>query len=312
MQCNKKHSVLLTAAVALMVCFISAQNSHAEVFEGIEVTFLPAKEQSQGDLLFIPGLNSGSGTFTETCAALNRHYNCHLLHLPGFAGQAPLSKIGDGFLMQMRDSVAAYIAQHKIAKPVVVGHSLGGTLGLMLAIEQPTLISKLIIIDALPFFSAIQNPAATADSIRPQAEQMRSGMMSQGDEQFFSYAAASVASMSNHTERLAQLQTWSRSSDRTTTTTAMFELMTTDLRADIAAIKTPTLVLGSWAAYKPYGATQASTQAIFTQQYSALASVDIRMSATGFHFLTWDDGDWVAKEMLDFLAAKADITNKSK
>jgi hypothetical protein len=91
---------------------------------------------------------------------------------------------------------------------------------------------------------------------------------------------------------------------RQTTTQAMVALMTTDLRSDIAAIKQPTLVLGAWAAYKPYGSTKESTTGIYQLQYAKLKNVDIRLSDTGYHFLTWDDGDWVNHQISEFLSAK--------
>nr|WP_231109289.1 hypothetical protein [Stenotrophomonas maltophilia] len=69
--------------------------------------------------------------------------------------------------------------------------------------------------------------------------------------------------------------------------------MTTDLRASIASISAPTLVLGSWAGYQPMGATEESTRAVFRTQYAELQGVQIAMSAQGFHFLMWDDPRWL-------------------
>src|SRR3546814_10981732 len=99
--------------------------------------------------------------------------------------------------------------------------------------------------------------------------------------------------MSRSPERVKTLAEWSRSSDRATTTQAMYELMTTDLRAQLNTIHTPTLVLGAWAAYAPYGATRESTEAIFRSQYAALDGVRIAMSDSGYHFLMWDDPQWL-------------------
>ena len=81
----------------------------------------------------------------------------------------------------------------------------------------------------------------------------------------------------------------------------MYSMMATDLRAPLAQLKTPTLVLGSWAAYAPYGSTKESTRAIFQAQYAQLPGVRIEMSEAGYHFLMWDDPTWVQAQVRDFI-----------
>src|SRR3546814_13683749 len=95
-------------------------------------------------------------------------------------------------------------------------------------------------------------------------------MRAADDASFFRNAQAALAGMSRSPERVKTLAEWGRSSDRATTTQAMYELLTTDLRAPLTTIHTPTLVLGAWAAYAPYGATTQSTEAIFRSQYAAI------------------------------------------
>jgi len=161
----------------------------------------------------------------------------------------------------------------------------------------------MIIVDSLPFFPAAQNPAATVASVTPMAEGMRQGMLAADDDSFFRNAQAASAGMSRSPERVKTLAEWGRRSDRATTTQAMYELMTTDLRAQLNNIQTPTLVLGAWAAYAPYGATRESTEAIFRSQYAALAGVRIAMSDSGYHFLMWDDPQWLQAQVRAFLQA---------
>lgn len=251
-------------------------------------------------LIMIPGLNSAADTWRETCAALQPEVQCHLLQLPGFAGQPAVAN--DAFLDTMRDRVLAYVDALGLRSPVVIGHSLGGLLALKMALKSPQAFSRLIIVDSLPFFPAAQNPAATVASVTPMAEGMRQSMQAADDESFFRNGQAALAGMSRSPERVKTLAEWGRASDRATTTQAMYELMTTDLRADIKAIHTPTLVLGAWAAYAPYGATRESTEAIFRSQYAALDGVRIEMSETGYHFLMWDDPQWLQSQVRAFLS----------
>jgi pimeloyl-ACP methyl ester carboxylesterase len=297
----KKNGGLMAVMIAILVCMISANQTHAETIE----SSLSVETKGHGPaLIFIPGLNSGKETFRATCDHFQKNYQCHLLQLPGFAGHPAKPGLQQEFLIAMRDEILAYINTHKLKKLTLVGHSLGGTLSLMLTLKAPELVDKLVIVDALPFYPAIQNPALTAELMRPQAEQMRTMMHNQTQADYEKNAAANMQGMSNNPARLPLLIEWSKHSDRATTTQAMVALMTTDLRSDIATIKQPTLVLGAWAAYKAYGSTKDSTAGIFQLQYAKLKNVDIRLSDTGYHFLTWDDGDWVNQQISEFLSAK--------
>ncbi len=271
-----------------------------EIFEDIAIQ----KHGSGKILVFIPGLNSGKETFTETCNALVKNYQCLLIQLPGFASLTP-RKDRSVFLQSARDSLIKYLRKSSNNDITLIGHSLGGILSLMIALQAPELINRLVIIDALPFYPAIQNPALTAELVRPQAEQMRQAMNRQSAADYEKNAANYLQGMSNKPENLPRLLEWSKTSDRATTTQAMYELMTTDLRENIAAIKQPTLVLGAWAAYKPFGATKDSTMAIYQTQYAKLQGVNIFLSDTSFHFLTWDDNDWVIRQLQQFLSSTA-------
>src|SRR3546814_1189916 len=106
-------------------------------------------------------------------------------------------------------------------------------------------------------------------------------MRAADDASFFRNAQAALAGMSRSPERVKTLAEWGRSSDRATTTQAMYELMNTDLRAQLNTIHTHTLVLGAWAAYAPYGDTRESTDAIFRSQNAALRGVHLAMSHRG-------------------------------
>jgi pimeloyl-ACP methyl ester carboxylesterase len=294
MSCKKNGSpiVLLIIFIAIFIA-----NAKAEDLEGVNIS----TEGKGATVIFIPGLNSASDVFKDSCIATKAQYQCLLLQLPGFAGSKPVANNNSDFLIDMRDRIEKVIQHKKLTKVILVGHSLGGTLSLMIAQHQPELVTKLIILDALPFYSAIQNPAMTAELMQPQAEQMRSAMLRQTPAEYLQYAAQSFAGMTNQPERIATLTDWLKSSDRATTANAMYSMMLTDLRKNLSGIKAPTFVLGSWAAFKPYGATQDSTKAIFTAQYAELKQADIRMSETGYHFLMWDDAAWVNQQILTFL-----------
>ena len=241
-------------------------------------------------VLLIPGLTCPGAVWNETVARYQGQYQCHIISLAGFGGVAAQQPVPAQLLQDTRDQLLAYIKAQKLSQPIVIGHSLGGFLALWMAATDPAALGPLEIVDSLPFLPAVQNPAATVETARPQAAQLRQ-QVSQG-HMTMAAERQMVASMVTDTARLTQVARWGLASDPATVGQAMYDMYATDLRADIARIKQPVLVLGTWAAYKPYGATKESTRAIFAQQYAQLPQARIELSEAGRHFLMYDDTAW--------------------
>jgi len=88
---------------------------------------------------------------------------------------------------------------------------------------------------------------------------------------------------------------WALRSDRATVAEAIVELMTTDLRAQVATIHTPTLVIATWAGW---GVGRDPIEHSFTQQYGELHGAKVVVAESAKHFVMWDD--------LGFLFAQLD------
>lgn len=273
----------------------------ADTFQGMQVEVIGQGRQ----VLMVPGLNSGIESWRDTCLALqDAAVQCHLVQLPGFAGQPAQTEVQADFVAAIEQRLGDYIDQRMAPAPVLAGHSLGGFFALKLAAARPDKVAAVIVVDSLPFFPAAANPAATVESSRPMADAMRQQMLSLDEATYRQQSVMALSGMSKGEERNALLRQWSADSDRQTTAAAMHALMTTDLRPQLAQVTPPVLVLGAWEAYGQYGATQASTEAIFQSQYAGLADKRIAMAEHGYHFLMWDAPDWLAGEMRQFLSAQ--------
>jgi pimeloyl-ACP methyl ester carboxylesterase len=291
-------------AASFALSFAAWHAAHAaepERFRGLKVEVVGKGRP----VLMVPGLNSAGETWSETCAALQAdHVQCHIVTLPGFAGVPSAADASqDAWLADMRDRLLAYVGSRKLRHPVVVGHSLGGFLALQMAIKQPNTFERVVVVDSLAFLGAVQNPSATAESVKPVAEAMRARMRSQDDASYRAGVSATLKGLVHDPRRVETLTAWGNASDRTITSEAMYEMMTTDLRVELSEIKVPVLVLGAWAAYAPYGSTKESTAAIYKAQYDKLAGVRIEMSEGGYHFLMWDDPQWLQSQVRGFLEA---------
>jgi len=251
-------------------------------------------------MILIPGFASSGKTWDSTAAHYKDRYECHVLTLAGFAGEP---RIEAPFLETVRKDLAAYIRTNKMNKPVIVGHSLGGFMALWLAEQEPDLVGPLVIVDSLPFLPAVMNPGATAETAKAQAEQMRKMFSGPPTEQSEKMSEMSVKAMVTSPADFEMIMGWSRKSDRVAMGDAIYEMMTTDLRADLGKIDSPTLVLGTWLAYKEY-ATREQVEQNFRTQYAKLKGYDFVLSDKARHFVMLDDPDGFFQAVDHFLGVK--------
>jgi N-formylmaleamate deformylase len=262
-------------------------------------------------IIFIPGVASAGDTWRATVAHYRDRYTCHVLTLAGYAGVPP---IADPLMATVRDEVAAYIREEALDKPIVVGHSLGGTLTLDLAIHYPDLVGPIVIVDALPFMAGASGQAKTLADARPMIDQMVATMASQTPEQyaqFFRSASAPARYMVTAASDLEMITQWGLASDRGTVGRSMAELFRMDLREDVAKISAPTLLIGTWTGLRDQArtsgaeVTRAQVIATFDQQFARLPRLHFALADRARHFVMLDDPQWFFAELDAFLADPA-------
>lgn len=110
------------------------------------------------DVLLIPGLASGPGVWNGVIGAVPG-YRFHLVHVRGFAGLAPDAN-GNGPLVQpVADEIARYISVAGLKRPAIVGHSMGGTLAMLLGLKG--LARRVMVVDMLPAGAAMVGGTAS-------------------------------------------------------------------------------------------------------------------------------------------------------
>jgi pimeloyl-ACP methyl ester carboxylesterase len=248
-------------------------------------------------VILIPGLASSGAVWDDTVKHLCGPRQCHVLTLAGFAGQ---NAIAGPLLPQVEQQLGEYIAANGLGKPVIIGHSLGGFVALQFAADHPDQVGKLVIVDSLPALGATMNPAATADQLRQTAGAIRDRMLGQDDAAYAAAQRFTAATMVTTPADVDRIVGWGQRSDRKAVANAMYELMSTDLRGDVARIKAPTLVLGAWAAYKDY-APRAAIEQVYAGQYARLGGVKIEMADTARHFIMFDAPAWMYDRIDAFL-----------
>jgi len=286
---------LIVATTAVLTAILTPHSARAGD-EPAKPSFA-VKVVGQGPpVILIPGLSCSGAVWDGTVEHLKDHYQCHVLTLAGFAGQP---RIPAPFLETVRNDLAAYIRDQKLDHPVIIGHSLGGFLVLWLASHDPDLPGPLVIVDSYPFLPASFMPNATVETIKPMAEKMRAGM-AVPRPQFFTNSEMSVKMMVTRPNDFDRVMSWVKTTDPLAAGDAMFDLFSHDLRGDIACIKSPTLVLATWIAYKDY-TTSDEVQGRLNQQYAQLKNCKVVMAETR-HFIMLDDPKWFYQQVDTFLA----------
>ncbi len=284
-------STIARITVSLMLSIAAVTATAATAFK--------AEVKGSGEpVILIPGLASSGEVWHDTAARICVKHQCHILTLAGFAGVPAVP--GEHLLPLAEQQLADYITANKLAKPTIIGHSLGGFLGMKLASDFPDKVGRLVIIDALPALGATRNPSATAEQLQAVAAQMRDGMRGQDDAAFRAMQERSTASLVTSPEHAQRIAGWGKQSDRATVTDAMYDIMSSDLRQDIGRIKAPTLVLGTWIAYKAF-APKDAIEALFKSQYARLPGVKVELADNARHFVMYDDPEWMYSRIDQFL-----------
>ena len=191
------------------------------------------------DVILIPGLASSRDVYAAEAKLLTANYRLHLIQVAGFAGEPAGPNASGPILVPVVEQLHQYIVANHLQPVPVIGHSLGGLLALMLAQAHPEDVSKLLIVDTLPFYGLVFDPAATVDSARPQAQVMHDQFIAMPNDQFAASAPFYTDRLVKEPEGQRQVSASSIASDRTVFANAMLEDLETDIRPELATIKTP-------------------------------------------------------------------------
>ena len=239
------------------------------------------------DAILLPGLASSRAVWDGEAAKLAPNFRLHLLQVDGFAGQPIGANAGSTEVLPgIVEEMHAYIAAAGM-HPDVIGHSMGGTMTLMLIERHPADVHKAVIVDALPFLTELYDQAATVESAKPIAAGLKAQLAGANDAQFAAFVQQSESKMVKNPETLKLIMASSMASDRALYAEAMAEDITTDLRADVPAIKTPVLLLYP---YDPavHGPDPAKVDATYQSQYKAMPNAKLVRVDDARHFIMYD------------------------
>ncbi len=271
-----KTKAILVFSLVFFVFLASAQSSFK-----VEV-----KGKGKPVLLF-PGFGCPGEAWNDAVAELSKKYQCHIFTFAGFGKVAPI----DGpWLPTIQQEVIAYVKKNKLKNATLVGHSLGGTLSLSMAVAEPDLFRKVIAVDALPCSAALMIPNYKGEPLA--YDNPRSKMMLQMDSaSFATMNQQTVPYMCKNEEKQKLIAQWMNQTDRKTYVYGYIDMLNLDLREAIAKIKVPVIVLG---AANPDKATVEKT---YQAQFAKLPGTVMLYAENSAHFIMFDQPQWLLEKL---------------
>lgn len=104
----------------------------------------PRSGQSE-NVVFIHGLGNSLSFWTRVAPSVARYAHVVAFDLPGFGSSRPPR--GEFSLGSITDEVIHFLNRREIDRCRIVGHSLGAIVSMAVAIRQPSIVSKLVLID---------------------------------------------------------------------------------------------------------------------------------------------------------------------
>lgn len=239
------------------------------------------------DLILIPGLAGHREIWNGVAATLDDRYRLHLVQVHGFAGVPAGANAQGPVAAPVAEEIARYIRESKLRRPAVIGHSMGGTIGMMLAARHPDAVGRLMLVDVMPFLGTLFGPeGATPEGLRTAADRMRANILGSPLDQGF--LSQMFGTMTLKADMRPVLMRYLRTSDRNTVANAFHELIVTDLRPELSRITAPVTVLYVVPVNTRVPVTPEQLDASMQQLYANAAGVRLVRIDDSSHFIHWD------------------------
>lgn len=169
-----------------------------------------------------------------------------------------------------------------------------------LAQRRPEILKKALVVDALPFLGGMQDPQATAESVRPMAARVRDTMMAAKVSATAASLEPQMRGMSKDAATRTLVAEWGAASDRAVVARMLYEDMVLDLRPRLEEIRTPILLL--YPDNAPLNVPRGTMERLYPALYAAAPTVAPKLVADSQHFIMLDQPEAFSVALDEFLS----------
>ena len=298
----------LIAAIAFPALAFDVAHAHARpapaaaasLAKEVRLDHISVVEMGKGSpVVLIPGLSSPRAVWDGIAPMIAKTHRVILVQVDGFGGDDPGRNLAPGILDGVVADLDAYITRNKLQGAAVIGHSMGGLLGLMLAKAHPADVGKLMIVDSLPWFGMLFGPTATVAAVEPQASAMRDRMAAGYGEPDPEGAERIADTLALKPDSRTKVTAWVMAADARVSAAAMYEDMTTDLRGDLKDVAAPITLLYPSSA----GLPAAMADPFYRGAYAAAPHVTYLRVDDSAHFIMLDQPAVFATAVMAFVGS---------
>ena len=279
---NRRLFLMTSLAAALVGCTPSVGEAAPPPFK--PTRFSVEVKGSGPDVILIPGLTAGRDVWSGTVANLPG-YRYHLIHVAGFAGEPARGNAQGPVVVPLADEIARYIEASGLKRPAIVGHSMGGTVAMMIGARRPDAVGKIMVVDMLPQPAGLVG--STAAGIGPLARTLNRIVATPGGRRLFESVIGNFGNTRDG----------GKPSDTDVVARAMHELANIDLTAELPKLKAPLTVV--YAALDAEDAPRA--QRIYSGAYRGASARLVRIDDSG-HMIMYDQPARFREALKAFLA----------
>jgi pimeloyl-ACP methyl ester carboxylesterase len=255
------------------------------------------------DVVLIPGLDALASEVWGGVIADVPGYRYHVVQVAGFAGFPSGANEGDGPVVEpVATEIARYIEEQQLDKPALVGLSLGGCLSMLVAARHPELISKVMVVDMVPFGGVFfGRPGAIKGSADVQAiaENRRTRILTESEDARRKRNTEMVAAMIRNERWRKPVLEHGLASDRSVTARVFAEVIALDLRRELSHFTGPLTVLYVLSPLIPLNAEE--TDELYATSYAAVPQAKLKRIPDAYHFIMLDQPERFASELREFL-----------
>ena len=246
-------------------------------------------------VVFLPGFGCSGQVWNKIVDGLKKDHECHLITYAGFDGVPAIDTL---WLSTVEQSIQQYLADKHLDRVTIVGHSIGGTFGLMLSAAPQSKVAQLVVVDMLPCIGLVMIPNFKPEYVTYD-NPYNKRLLALNNTDFKAMQKQMTATMCSDTLQQKQIVDWMMMADRKTYVYGYTELMRLDLRDTLKSIEQPVLLLA--AGKYP---TKEQILKTYDDQYLNLKNKTLKFVDSSSHFVMYDQPQKLSEEITNFITIK--------